>query len=131
MKNIIMVIIGSFVIIYTVAYSLGMYSMYVRKNEVDKCLSYVMENTMEKYYEKYQIYPDITLPDNESVSSELVSSIRQSIKSDSEVHINVNVCDMEKGIISVAVTELFIIPGGIHKTIECNKTIIVDKDMEN
>ena len=57
MKNVILGIIGCFVIIYTTLLSLEVYSINVRKNEIDKSISYVLQTTMRDYYQKYELCP--------------------------------------------------------------------------
>ena len=38
-------------------------------------------------------------------------------------------CDMVSGVISVRVTEDFVLPGGFHKSIACDKTILVETEV--
>lgn len=129
MKNIIMGIIGCFLVIYTVALSLGVHSMYVRKNEIDNCVASVLESSMERYYEKNGLLPENNTIDNASVQNEIIHVINERLQADSDTDVMVCACDMEKGIISVKVKEVFMLPGGVQKEINCKKTIIVDKSI--
>ncbi len=45
------------------------------------------------------------------------------------VSIDVKSCDMVSGVISVRVTEDFVLPGGFHKSIACDKTILVETEV--
>ena len=129
MKNIIMGIIGCFLVIYTVALSLGVHSMYVRKNEIDNCVASVLESSMERYYEKNGLLPENNTIDNASVQNEIIHVINERLQADSDTYVMVWACDMEKGIISVKVKDVFMLPGGVQKEINCKKTIIVDKSI--
>lgn len=122
-------IIGCFLVIYTVALSLGVHSMYVRKNEIDNCVASVLESTMERYYERNGLLPENNTIDNASVKNEIIHIINERLHADSYTDVMVCACDMEKGIISVKVKEKFMLPGGIQKEIDCKKTIIVDKSI--
>ena len=115
--------------IYTVALSLGVHSMYVRKNEIDNCVASVLESTMERYYERNGLLPENNTIDNASVKNEIIHIINERLHADSYTDVMVCACDMEKGIISVKVKEKFMLPGGIQKEIDCKKTIIVDKSI--
>ena len=122
-------IIGCFLVIYTVALSLGVHSMYVRKNEIDNCVASVLESSMERYYEKNGLLPENNTIDNASVQNEIIHVINERLQADSDTDVMVCACDMEIGIISVKVKEVFMLPGGVQKEINCKKTIIVDKSI--
>ena len=130
MKNVILGIIGCFVIIYTTLLSLEVYSINVRKNEIDKSISYVLQKTMRDYYQKYELCPRNYEISDSTVTFEVTEEIKDRLKSDSEKSIDVIVCDMNKGIISVRVTEKFLLPAGQIKEISCKKTVIFDKSIE-
>ena len=55
--------------------------------------------------------------------------IRQQLHTASRVSIDVKSCDMVSGVISVRVTEDFVLPGGFHKSIACDKTILVETEV--
>ena len=129
MKNIIMGIIGCFLVIYTVALSLGVHSMYVRKNEIDNCVASVLESSMERYYERNGLLPENNTMDNASVQNEIIHVINERLQADSDTEVMVCACDMEKGIISAKVEEVFELPAGIEKRISCTKTIIADRSI--
>ena len=50
MKNIILGLIASMLTIYLVVISISIYSVYVRKNEMDKCLSQTLFSSMDRHY---------------------------------------------------------------------------------
>ena len=84
MKNIILGILGCMIAVYTIVSCLSIYSISTRKNEMENCISQVLD-----------------------------------VKS----------CDMVSGVISVRVTEDFVLPGGFHKSIACDKTILVETEV--
>lgn len=55
--------------------------------------------------------------------------IRQQLHTASRVSIDVKSCDMVSGVISARVTEDFVLPGGFHKSIACDKTILVETEV--
>lgn len=135
MKNVILGIIGCFIVLYTTLISLSMYNVSSRKNQMDKCLSVALAGAMENYYSS-EIY-EIELPDEmkqqvkaSDVENEIISNVNERITSNGDVKTTVSVCDLEKGIISAEIEETFTMPMGTKKTISCSKTIIADKAME-
>lgn len=129
MKNVIMGVIGGLLVVYTIVLTLGLYSVNVRKNEVNNCVAAVLGTTMSRYYEQNDVTPYSEVVNNALVENEIKAQIMERLNSDSEVSIRVNACDINKGIISVNVQEKFVMPGGIEKTIDCKKTVIIDKSI--
>lgn len=128
MKNVILGVVSCLLIIYTTMLTLSVYSVYARKNEVDRCLSSALKSAIDRYYMPTVYEPGtVPLPDDE-IEFELVNDIEDRLNSDSEVDTQIYVCDMEKGIISAQVEEAFRLPMGLEKTISCTKTIIVDRE---
>ena len=60
----------------------------------------------------------------------LREEIAMRISSDTQVQTEVLACDMEKGLLSVRVTERFSLPGGRQKTLVFAKTAIIDRSIE-
>lgn len=131
MKNVVLGIIGCFIVIYTAMLSLSIYSVSVRKNQMEKCLSAALMSTMNKYYKPNMYVVDKIAVNDTQVENELISDIEDRLTSDSDIDAMVYVCDMEKGIISAEIVEEFSLPMGRTKTITCSKTIIADQPMED
>lgn len=136
MKNMIIGIFGCFLVIYTVALTLSIYSIYVRQNELNNCLASCLESAMRRYYEEGMIMvggskKELSLAESgynsNMLKMQLEDEIEQRLQSDSKVNTTIYVCDFEKGIISAKVEEEFELPVGIEKTISCTKTIIADR----
>ncbi|MCI7321763.1 MAG: hypothetical protein MR508_00400 [Lachnospiraceae bacterium] len=118
MKNIILGFTGCMLAICMVISCLSIYSISVRKNELENCTSQVVEQNLKTYYRSGK------------ESGEVVEALRQEfmlrLGSASQLSIDVKACDMEKGILSVRVSETFTLPGGQKKEVACAKTMIVE-----
>ncbi len=121
MKNIILGIVGCMIAIYTIVSCLSIYSISTRKNEMENCISQVLEYHLNRYY--------ATETSDMEVEALVRQEIRRQLHAASRVSIDVKSCDMVSGIISVAVKEDFILPGGFHKSISCDKTILVETEV--
>jgi hypothetical protein len=116
MKNIILGVMGCMIAICTFVSCLSIYSISVRKNEMENCVSQVLEQDLRRYYGQ------------EGDDAAAVQAVKEDLlgllHSDSKVSIEILACDMSAGILSVTVRETFTLPGGQEKTISCDKTII-------
>ena len=110
MKNIVLGVMGCMIAIYTVLSCLSIYSISARKNEMENCLSRVMAETMNQYAE--------TEYSESYIASKLESELRSNCSFNSKISVEVCVCDMEKGELTVRMIETFQLPGGKEKTIE-------------
>jgi hypothetical protein len=122
MKNIILGMIGSLIAVYTFVSCLGIYSISSRKNEMENNIAKVLEQNLREYYGKENGDADAA----QSVKEDMLGGLG----SDSTVSINILACDMSAGILSVAVTETFTLPGGKEKSVSCEKTVIVESEEE-
>ena len=106
MKNIILGILGCMIAVYTIVSCLSIYSISTRKNEMENCISQVLKYHLNRYY--------ATGVSDTEVEAFVRQEIRQQLHTASRVSIDVKSCDMVSGVISVRVTEDFILPGGVH-----------------
>lgn len=121
MKNIILGILGCMIAVYTIVSCLSIYSISTRKNEMENCISQVLKYHLNRYY--------ATGVSDTEVEAFVRQEIRQQLHTASRVSIDVKSCDMVSGVISVRVTEDFVLPGGFHKSIACDKTILVETEV--
>ena len=139
MKNIFLGIIGMFLLLYTTVLQLGMFQIDTRENEIENCLSEVLESTLkDHYYGLDDINPGVcervpkeNLPgylEEEEIAYQITEDIKLRLGSDSQVDITILACDMEKGILSAEVTQTFLMPGGKEKTLSGKKTVIVERE---
>ena len=120
-RNIILGILGCMVAVYTIVSCLSIYSISTRKNEMENCISQVLKYHLNRYY--------ATGVSDTEVEAFIRQEIRQQLHTASRVSIDVKSCDMVSGVISVRVTEDFVLPGGFHKSIACDKTILVETEV--
>lgn len=130
MKNTVLGIIGCLIAMYTAMLSLSVYNVCVRRNQMEKTLSSVLQCAMESYYEPNMYIVDKETVDNYEVKKAIISDLEERFTADGEVDAMVYVCDMQKGIISAGVEEEFNLPIGITKKISCKKIILADQPME-
>lgn len=130
MKNTVLGIIGCLIALYTAMLSLSVYNVCVRRNQMEKTLSSVLQCAMESYYEPNMYIVDKETVDNYEVKKAIISDLEERFTADGEVDAMVYVCDMQKGIISAGVEEEFNLPIGITKKISCKKIILADQPME-
>lgn len=130
MKNTVLGIIGCLIAVYTAMLSLSVYNVCVRRNQMEKTLSSVLQCAMESYYEPNMYIVDKETVDNYEVKKAIISDLEERFTADGEMDAMVYVCDMQKGIISAGVEEEFNLPIGITKKINCKKIILADQPME-
>ena len=130
MKNTVLGIIGCLIAVYTAMLSLSVYNVCVRRNQMEKALSSVLQCAMDSYYKPNMYIVDKETVDNYEVKKAIISDLEERFTADGEVDAMVYVCDMQKGIISAGVEEKFNLPIGITKKISCKKIILADQPME-
>lgn len=121
MKNVILGIVGCAIVVYTIAACLSIYSISSRKNEMENCVSQILEKNLNRYYAS-------DVPDGD-VESCVRQELMERMYSSSKLSIEIKACDMSAGILSVCVEEQFTLPGGKKKTIVCDKTILVETEI--
>ena len=124
MKNTVLGIIGCLIAVYTAMLSLSVYNVCVRRNQMEKTLSSVLQCAMESYYEPNMYIVDKETVDNYEVDKRIISDLEERFTADGKMDAMVYVCDMQKGIISAGVEEEFNLPIGITKKISCKKIIL-------
>ena len=130
MKNTVLGIIGCLIAVYTAMLSLSVYNVCVRRNQMEKTLSSVLQCAMDSYYKPNMYIVDKETVDNYEVKKAIISDLEERFTVDGEMDAMVYVCDMQKGIISAGVEEEFNLPIGITKKISCKKIILADQPME-
>lgn len=127
MKNVILGAYGIFLIIALTMLSLTVYGMQSRENEMNRCLSGIVRDTLEENYVPHFLQDEAEGKGDDEVATELKQRIGEAIHTDSEVEIDVTCCDMEKGILSVVVTESYSTPLGTRTKRVYRRTAIVDR----
>lgn len=132
MKNVILGIFGIFCVIYTTIISLTIYAIQSRKNELENCLSQVIEAVLKEHYSPIELREESHIAKSEEeIRTQIEQEIRLRIHSETLVDVQILVCNMEKGILSVLVKEQFKLPNGHVKTASYSKTAIMEREMQD
>ena len=126
------------IILFTAVIELGMIQIYSRKNEINNCLSEILESTLrDNYYvsdnRNNEVCKEISrenivvFKSDEEIKKQITKDLKLRLGSDSDIEIRILACDMEKGMISAQVTEKFSFLTGQHKIISGKKTVIVER----
>ena len=117
-KNIILGTIGVFIIIYVACIGMNIYSLQTHKNELNHVVSRAVEHGLKTGFRT---------KDEQEVLVELEQEITESLNENSKVSVDVKAIDMQKGLLSVEVTEEFTYITGKEKRISQEKTAIMDQ----
>lgn len=120
MKNIIMGTVCGLIMLYSILTCMSIYGNISRKNEMEHILSRAVTTVLKQSYG--------TKADETQVRALLSGELVTRIASDSQFEIAVRVCDTDKGILSVCITEKYRNPFGIMKQREYEKTAIVEQE---
>lgn len=117
-KNIILGIIGACVILYTFFAGLDIFTFQTSKNEIEKQVSRIVENTLEAEYQT---------GDTEAVKSMLTKEITNAISENGTVQVELLAIDLEKGLLSIKVTKELGLLNGKKREIVVEKTAIIER----
>ena len=121
MKNVILIFVGMTMILYSLAIGSTVYSQVSRKNELEKTVSRVVEATLTDCYKKCSAA---------QTRQQLLHDLAEAFGSERQMDVRIRALDMEKGILSVAVTETYWNLNGKQERIDCEKTAIVEKSLQ-
>lgn len=119
MKNVILAMIGILITLYTIVISFQIMQVQIHKNTLDNCVARIVENHLENGF---------AVRSNEEVRQAITQDIMASLGAETDVAIDVRKIDMDKGIISICVSETFSTLSGQKRTISCAKTAIVERE---
>lgn len=127
MKNVVLGVVGGFLLLYIAMIGLTIFGIQSRENELENCLSDIVLDEIKLHY----IPPVLREPDYEPVSSgviqkEIRKELQYRITSDSDYSVELLACDMDKGLLSVCVVETYRLPNGKEKRWKYTKTAIID-----
>ena len=118
MKNVILGILGAFILLFSTLICLGIYNIGVRKHQLESVLSHVVKHTLENGYQE---------SDETGYEMRLKSDIIEQLGTDANIEIVIHEMDLQKGIVSVTLRESFRQFSGIVKELECTKTAIMER----
>jgi len=97
----------------------------VRDDEAEESLSEAVESTMTALFSGNEQYGIL---DNEKFVADFLRELSLQLGSDSELSVEVEKADYEKGMLSIKVTEKYTHPNGNEGVVEAYKTVIYDKE---
>lgn len=97
-----------------------------RSMEINSNLSSVVEETVENM----TVDAKYTISNYDEFVADLTSELSKKLDTDSSIIIKVLNADMEKGILSVRVEEEYSHPNGNKGTVQCERTVILNKVYE-
>ena len=118
MKNTILIFVGIVMLLYTLAIGSEIFAGQAGQNELDNCLSRVVEDTLEDFYGQNA---------NEEAIQRLRTDLWETLGED--IQIMVEAIDMEKGILSVEICKEYRQFSGKTKELRAEKTAIVEQDI--
>lgn len=118
MKNVILAIFGFMITLYTFSLMFSVLSLETRKNSLENHVARVVEGFLESAYQTGS---------EQEVRQRLVWELSQNIDDSGSLTVDVLALDLQKGIISVKVSEAFRQFNGRMRTIVCEKTAIMEQ----
>ena len=118
MKNIVLGIVGTCVILYTFLIGLDILIFQTSKNEMEKHVSRIVENVLETEFQTGEA---------ETVRQKLIEEITSSISKKGSLQVEFQAIDLEKGLLSVKVRKQLRLFNGKQREIVVEKTAIIER----
>ncbi len=109
---------GILITVYVVLIGMNIYSLETRKNQLEHVVSRAVEHGLKEGFRT---------EDEGEVLRKIEQEIIESLDEDSEIQIDVKAMNMQKGLLSIVVTEKFSYITGEEKMISKEKTGIMDQ----
>lgn len=127
MKNVVLGVMGGFMLLYMAIIGLTIFGIQSRENELKNCLSGIVFDELKLHY----VPPILRQPDYEPteaavIEKEIQQELQCRITSDSQYVVELLACDMEKGLLSVQVVEAYQLPNGKEKKWQYTKTAMIE-----
>ena len=120
MKNIILVMIGLLITMYTLVICLNILSVESHRNLLEHNLSRIVKHVLESEFQK----------GNEDIVVQMIEEeIRSNISKNTKVDVSFEAIDLQKGVISVEIREQIPVLLGTPKEIVVSKTAIMEQQM--
>lgn len=118
MKNVLLGMIGVLIVVYTLLIGLNVLVVQSHKNELERHLSRTIKNVLEGEFQH---------GDEAAVEQMLKEEISDCISPHAMVAVEIQAIDLQKGILSVKVTETVKTLTGSKKEIVIEKTAILER----
>lgn len=120
MRNVILAFIGILITLYTFSLVFSVFSLQTRKNDLENHVARVVEDFLESAYQNGS---------EQVVTQRLINELSQNVDDSGQLEVEVQALDLQKGIISVKVSETFRQFNGKERTIVCEKTAIMEREV--
>ena len=124
MKNVIIGMLGGFLLIYVCLIGLGVYRDTTMRNQLSDALATSMRAAFEQYYVGEE---ETVLVSEERIRARILGDMEGRFRSEESVAVTLLACDMNKGVLSVRATLEYRVPGGNAKRILAERTLVADK----
>lgn len=121
MKNILLGLIGVMITVYTLLIGLNILTVQSHKNQLERNLSRVVKNVLEGEYEQ---------PSEESILQMMQEEVSDVMQEKGKREVEILALDLQKGILSVRVTEYITTIVGTQKEIVIEKTALVERSAD-
>ena len=121
MKNILLGLIGVMITVYTLLIGLNILTVQSHKNQLERNLSRVVKNVLEGEYEQ---------PSEESILQMIQEEVSDVMQDKGKREVEILTMDLQKGILSVRVTEYITTIVGTQKEIVIEKTALVERSAD-
>jgi hypothetical protein len=134
MKQIVFGVVGAVLLVVSLMAAMTVLGRTSRENEMDDILSAAVDETLSNLTEK-QAY---SIADEEEFAADFCESLLQEIKTGTEdaadenlkIQVDITGIDVEKGLLSVQVTEWFTYPNGSIGSITRNATALLEQQTQ-
>ena len=121
MKNILLGLIGVMITVYTLLIGLNILTVQSHKNQLERNLSRVVKNVLEGEFEQSS---------EESILQMIQEEVSDVMQDKGEREVEILALDLQKGILSVRVTEYITTIVGTQKEIVIEKTALVERSAD-
>lgn len=121
MKNILLGLIGVMITVYTLLIGLNILTVQSHKNQLERNLSRVVKNVLEGEFEQSS---------EDSILQMIEEEVADVMQEKGKREVEILALDLQKGILSVRVTEYITTIVGTQKEIVIEKTALVERSAD-
>jgi len=121
MKNILLGLIGVMITVYTLLIGLNILTVQSHKNQLERNLSRVVKNVLEGEFEQSS---------EDSILQMIEEEVSDVMQEKGKREVEILALDLQKGILSVRVTEYITTIVGTQKEIVIEKTALVERSAD-
>ena len=126
MKNTVLAIISAILGVLTLMIVMTIYGRVNRSMELKSSLSSVVEETVENM----ALNSKYCISNTNEFLADLVENLAIILDAQSDIEVDILQCDKERGILAVKVAVSYLYPNGNKGMVECERTVILNKQQE-